>query len=417
MSGIGYKAIVGIAKQSAFETAVGATDKGLLISEGIKDTPAFVDHDYLQGVARIVDTQNVFNPAGGSIELAMSYTAISGAAFVGASLLIAAAMGTCAWSATPKSNQITLLDDLNIFLTLAFFKGLTGITWESVGTMVNSMTLGCAAGESMKATFELITGELVKNTAEVNGIVDSASSTQITATASIFVSGDVGKYIHIGTEARIISVVNASDTITVTPAFSSTPSKNDTFVITAINSEGSLDLLPDTIPELMTFNQMTFRIGDHSDALGDGDRVCISSFELSLNNNLTSDEQASPCAENSDAKTQIQPVRNGFREVTLSIEMPRYNADTFQTWKAANTALQSDIIFTDGTSSFKIFLPNLEIIDSGAALAGAGAVKQTVTFKALAWISTSDLTFTDGSTTNAGELWIETIDGRTAKIF
>ena len=347
MSAIGYKGILGLAKQTAMETAIDVTDRVPFMSEGLKVTPAFVDHDYLSGTARMRDIQNVFNPAGGTLEVPAVYTALNTGKFVSMDLLLAAAMGTSAWDAANEVNQLTFKDDLDVMLTAAIYKGITGIVWESLACFVNSMTLSCAAGESLKASFELIIGELIKT----------------------------------GT----------------------------------VNEQADLVALPDDLIQLLTFNQMTFRIGDHSGALSSSEEVCISSMEVSVNNNLSSDEQATPCTANSDSKTQIQPVRNGFRETTLSIELPRYASDAFQTWKSAGTNLQCDIVFTDGTNSFTIMLPNLIVTDSGAAIGGAGAVKQTVTFKALGFITGSEVAFSDAST-DLGELWIELDNERTAAI-
>jgi len=348
MSAIGYKGILGLAKQTAMETALDVTDRVPFMSEGMKVTPAFVEHDYLGGTARMRDIQNVFNPAGGSLEVPVIYTVLNTGEFVSMDLLLAAAMGTNDWDAANSVNQLTFKDDLDVMLTAAVYKGITGIVWESLACFINSMTLGCAAGESLKATFEMIIGELVKTS--------------------------------------------------------------------TVNEQADLVGLPDDLIQLLTFNQLTFRIGDHSGALSASDEVCISSFEISVNNNLTSDEQATPCnTVNTDSKTQIQPVRNGFRETTLTIELPRYASDAFQTYKSAGTNLQCDIVFTDSTSSFTILFPNLVVTDSGAPISGAGAVKQTVTLKALGFITGSDVAFSDSSTDN-GEMWIELDNERTAAI-
>ena len=51
-----------------------------------------------------------------------------------------------------------------------------------------------------------------------------------------------------------------------------------------------------------------------------------------------------------------------------------------------------------------------------APVAGAEALTQTITLRALKRNSDSDVTFSDGATTDDGEVWIETDDERTASI-
>jgi hypothetical protein len=66
-----------------------------------------------------------------------------------------------------------------------------------------------------------------------------------------------------------------------------------------------------------------------------------------MKNNLTGPQFSSPdnSATHTNGLLTIQPVRNGFREVTLEFTLPRYESSGWgtqlETWKAAKTALQN----------------------------------------------------------------------------
>ncbi len=353
---LGTKAIMGVKKQTVYATplAVSSTgDKVPLLSEGIEFDYTDVLHEYLFGNAGIPGRQRVFEPVSGSIECEIPYTEKNGTEFVSASVLIALAMGTATWDAAQTSNRITLLDDLNVFGTIAVDKGHHATkVWEITGAMVNSMTLSGSAEESLKGSFDII--------------------------------------------AYDMAIDNSTNTVSL------------------------LAGMPNDVPTLVLFKDFTFRIGDQAGALGDGDRVNLSAFSLSLNNNLSPPEQSTIETGHTDQKQTLQPVRNGFREVTLEITIPRYDADTFIDFLTNDTNLQADLLGTHpsaGGTEFDIIMPNLKVESISAPIAGAGLVVQTVTLRCFRRNSASDMTFSDGSTTDTGELWIETDDERTGVIF
>jgi len=99
------------------------------------------------------------------------------------------------------------------------------------------------------------------------------------------------------------------------------------------------------------------RIGDQSDALAEGDNQSIESFKFEFNNNLKADDF------DNVSRYALDPLRNGFRDVTFSYKLPRYAADTFQDAKANETRLQAELYFTDGTSYCKIEIPEFKIYE------------------------------------------------------
>lgn len=186
------------------------------------------------------------------------------------------------------------------------------------------------------------------------------------------------------------------------------------------NSVAKLATLPTDIPDLVIFSDFIFRIGDQAGTLAAGDQIAISSFTLSVNNNLTAPEQSTlPASGTLNVFQPIQPVRNGFREVTLEITLPRYDADTFIDFRTNDTNLQAEFFGTQPTSSeeFDILFPNLKVTNVSAPVAGPEAINQTVTFKCLRRNSASDIVFADGGGTNNGECWIELDNDRTAVVF
>ncbi len=357
-TGLGIKGIMGLAKQAAYITGVDATDKVPFLSESMELQNENLMHEYLYGGAATPDTQRVFQPAGGSIECVIPYTQKSGAAYVSSTLLIALAMGGAAWHAGSSSNLISFVDDLDVSGTMAFDKGMSSTnTWEFIGCMINSLTIAGNAGEFVTLSVE--------------------------SQASQFAfSGPTG------------------------------------------NTPTELQALPTDLPVLVMFSDLTFRIGDQAGALASTDNCAISSFSLVCNNNLTDAQQATPDDTNcldyahTDPLAPIKPARNGFRETTLEITIPRYEGDEYLTFESAETRLQASLSFADPSGTgylFNIFLPHLKILKVSAPVQGPEAIEQTVSFRVLKINADSDVTFT-GGTAITGEMGIETKDERDAVI-
>lgn len=347
-TGIGYKGIMGVGKQTAYSTAVAVTDKIPFNSENLKITKVMIDQNFLMGKAGVLTQQNVFNPGGGTIETMVPYTVLDSAKYISADLLMCAALGRGEFAATSSTSELTPEDDLDMSLTIATSKGEdTSDPWESVGAMVKSMTLSCAAGEYLKASFELAIAKLL--------------------------------------------------------------------IASTTNDVSDLEDLPTSAVTLANFSHLEFLIGDHSGALGAANAVGISSFELTFNNAMTEDQQTTKDHGTSHTLTTqpIQPVRNGFRDVTLKVEIPRFSSQTFMNWKNSNTPLQATATFTSGSDYIRILFPHLIIQEDEIPISDAGALKQVVTMKCLAWVETSDIQFTS-TNVNDGEVWIELKNDRTA---
>ena len=152
---LGIKGIMGLGKEATFRTPVNATDRLLMLSEGINFDYSDALHEYLQGGAGIPGMERLFEPVGGSFECLVPYTK-ENTTFVSASLLIALAMGTCTWDAGTGANRITFLDDLNVFGTFAWNKWRTDYVWELISTYIKSFSLTCSADSPMSLTAELL---------------------------------------------------------------------------------------------------------------------------------------------------------------------------------------------------------------------------------------------------------------------
>ena len=139
-----------------------------------------------------------------------------------------------------------------------------------------------------------------------------------------------------------------------------------------------------TQPQNIAFDDLVFRIGTQADALASGDQYKIDSFELVVNNNLSEPQHSTVASDHTNNLLTLEPFRNGQREVTLSVSLPRYQSDQFFTWLNAGTALMADLKFTSGSYYFHIFLPNIKINgDAAAAISGAEMIKPEISFTAL----------------------------------
>jgi len=118
----------------------------------------------------------------------------------------------------------------------------------------------------------------------------------------------------------------------------------------------------------LLFSQMVFRIGDQANALTSGDAVGLASFELEFDRQMHTGDYASDAT---TPKETLDPIEGDFRTCMLKIKIPRYAADTFATWKAADTSLQADLTFTGPSAKgFLIQLPELKITEGFDAPVG-----------------------------------------------
>lgn len=116
-------------------------------------------------------------------------------------------------------------------------------------------------------------------------------------------------------------------------------------------------------------------------ALDSTDATNIKSFELACDNALKSDDKDS-----GSAVYVVEPARGGFRIVTLKVGIARYLASgpisSLRTWKAAGTKLQGLLGFSDGSSTYLFYLPQMKITEGADFnVGGPGVIEGDVTFE------------------------------------
>ncbi len=235
--------------------------------------------------------------------------------------------------------------------TLGFLKQ-SNIPWIWRSCMINSMTISIVAGESMKISFDVLPFDL-----------DQASNTNGANSA------DAWAFTHGKPSSGSNAIFQPNQQILFNHMSGSGFMRIDTFAGGAMTS---------------------------------ADEYGFNSFTMTLNNNLKGDDQ--------DALTGVyrtKPVRAGFREVTGSFSMPRYESDTFRDWAKAQTILQMHLLLSGSTivssaRSFEIFISSMKIVKPTAPLSGANAITPTFDFRAL--IPVSAPTFIAGGLGNPTQI-------------
>lgn len=181
-----------------------------------------------------------------------------------------------------------------------------------------------------------------------------------------------------------------------------------------VNAASALTSLSYTTPTQVIFDDLTFRVGTHGDALASGDQVSINNFTFTIDNKLTEPQFESGDSTHTNNKLTLEPIRNDLREVMLEIELPRYTTDNFFSWYDASTALQIDLKFATGSYEWNILLPNLKVIGTGAPIEGPGLIAPKYSMRVLRnnGVNT-DMAFQD-STAIADEVGIEVKSDRTS---
>ena len=359
-TGAGYKAFMGMAKQAAFRTAIVATDKIPIESETLKPDYSRIESEWLDGKAGRRGDEQGPLSVAGNSNIVLCHDEVDSGEFVGCNLPLAIAMGTPTWDAGSGSNRIRLAESPSTPATIALEKTVS--VHEVVGAMCKGFTISSQSAQDVKCAFDWV-----------------------------------------GYDYEFASPVNSSS---------------------------DLSTLPAVIPGRLLFGDMVFRMAtDMSDALAVGDKVSISAFSLNYLAGMSDPEFASPLNAVSDpygtdAGLTMKPERNDFREVTLEITIPRYTADTWETAKANDSAIQGDFVFTaSATRKFYIYLPYMKVVDVSEPIGGPGFIVQTVSlkcFRGKAYSGGAGNTFhkfLDASTTVDEEFAIETDNDRTAVIF
>lgn len=143
----------------------------------------------------------------------------------------------------------------------------------------------------------------------------------------------------------------------------------------SVNTTGVLQAL--TLPtDGFAFEQLTIRIADLADAIAGGDAVSIGSYSL------VSDWAMEQRQRNST--TRYEPRENGRRNSTLTVTLPFYETNQYDTWWRAQTNLQCDMVWTNGTRTNTLRIPLMQITNvTGTNVDGPGAPSPTVEFRLL----------------------------------
>jgi len=138
--------------------------------------------------------------------------------------------------------------------------------------------------------------------------------------------------------------------------------------------------------ELADFSMAEFYIKAYSTSVAftTSDKINITSFQVGLNNSLSSDDfsfKSTPYI--------MQPSRAAKREVSGEITLPRYSDQTFKDWYDAETLLMAKIVFTGSTmdtinKELTIWIPALKLILFDNNIAGSSITTQKIRFQAIA---------------------------------
>jgi len=136
------------------------------------------------------------------------------------------------------------------------------------------------------------------------------------------------------------------------------------------------------------FSDLEFKIAAQGDALSGETEKGINSFELMLSNNMALDQF------DNRAQRILEPQRNGFREISFSFKIPRYEADTYLDWRDGGTNLHAWLKFSSGNYVFDIHLTNIIIDKVDAPIGGPGLIEQNVTCSCFRDPGSSSASFT-----------------------
>jgi hypothetical protein len=158
-----------------------------------------------------------------------------------------------------------------------------------------------------------------------------------------------------------------------------------------VNTSAVMAALIDPSKNIM-FHHIRIRVGDHSAALDSSNNIGVTEFKLTLDRPMAT-------LWTNESQGHIEAFENAFPSHVLEFKIPRYQADLWEGWLAADTRLQVEIQMTDGTSTKTIYIPNFELDSVQANIAGAGAIPLDI--KGMVSESEDSLTATSISATGA----------------
>lgn len=124
----------------------------------------------------------------------------------------------------------------------------------------------------------------------------------------------------------------------------------------------------------------TAHLGLISAAISTG--PAIKSFEISVDNALQVDAK-----DTTDTAYVIEPIRNGFRKVTVKLGLSRYLStaptSSLNGWKTGGNSLQLSLAATNGADTYAIAFPQMKIADGlGWSVGGPGVIETDLTLEA-----------------------------------
>jgi hypothetical protein len=345
----GHQSRIATKIQADYDTAGVVDELVPFTSEELTQSFVILEDDVLKGSAGRSAHDRGGKNIEGTVTADAVYDVIAGDP-CGIEQLILASMGTGTRDAVNSTNQYTLKDILDTYLTIAVNNGNVSL-FEYVGSKCNGMTISMSEDVLTSITFPFIAKQRFK-------------------------TGD-------GSITNSIAGVNA-----LSPAEA-----------TKVRWQG-----------------MTFRIGGIDDALQASDEINITSATLTFNRNMDSGHHSSPQnTGHTDPDLVSEPIEDDFREVTLELELSRYQDNTFTTWFNSDTKLQADFQFATGSFFFHLLLPTLKLTEVGQPVDTPGVITQTITASCFLRDSVNTfMKFSDGSTTVDEEFAIEIKSNRTA---
>ncbi|MBU0691549.1 hypothetical protein KKH18_07015 [bacterium] len=328
----GYSGIMGAAKETAFRTPVNINTRIPITAEGLSDAIKLIEQETLMGYPGRDTLDAGPISVTGSVDTEVRFaTANSGRTiFFGNDLLVALAMGACAWHAGSSTNILKLSDDLDKSATLALHKKIA--IWEFVSCFFKGFKFSGKAGEIWKTSFDTVAYKLMRG--------DPSSGSQQNKQAQFnALSVTAGKRGLFG---------------------------DSTFILAPVNTAWG-------------GGESNFRIG-------------LNEFSLNYESGLTDPEFSTPDAAggHTDANLTIQPVRGGFRKCELEFSLPRYQdlsggalqwGSQLLAWKDTQAPLQ--LLGTiqpsgDSTRIIKAMCPYLVITAVDAAISGPAPASMKV---------------------------------------
>ena len=369
-TGLGYASQMGAIRETVFGTGVTAPlDRIPFLSETLVDTVKQIESNALLGTPGRTNSYLGSVPVQGQVVSELRYTNKSSTYFCGSDLLIAMAMHTQPHATLTQWALAANYNTLRLYNDCDKFFTLgigKGVSvWNFISCFISKMTIEGGADENIKCTFEIT----ARNINKADSPITLANLNSIAA-----VSG-----------------------------------------------------------RAVTFLDGVLRLGTGAAALTTTHRIGIKKWKLELDNKLsdpdftTFDSATTPAS--STNKMTILPVRNGMREVTMEIELARYETTVGQAMEGyytAGTPVQADFIFTGldtdlaTAATYKFSLPHLKVTECKSNIGGAEYFPQSIklrAFRGASWTPAFPLKLIDASTAIVDEFAVEFDTERTAQLY